>query len=118
MIEARTTFTPFKMRISRREPVSLSVELVNSGNEPEIVSLELNLGNLFSLEKTGYKSQVLEKIPEFKVGESKKFYYDLWPKQMVRQGEQGLKLSVIEHYKGFNYVKRKYDKVLKLTVEE
>jgi len=118
MIEVRTTFTPFKMKISRREPVVLCVEIRNAGNEPEIVSLDVNLGKQFSFEKTGFKSQLIKRIPEFKPGESKKFYYDVWPKQMLRQGEQGIRVTATEHYKGFNYVKRNYDKVLKLTVEE
>lgn len=118
MIEVRTTFTPFKMRVSRREPVTLSVELINQGSELEIVSLELGLGGQFSLEKTGFKSDAREMIPEFKPGETKKFYYDLWPKQMVRPGEQEVKLAVTEHYKGFNYVKKTHKKVLKLAVEE
>jgi len=80
MLEVRTTFTPFKARISRREPVSLSIEVVNGGQEPEIASFELELGGQFSLEKTGYKSEAMEKIGELKPGENKKYYYDIWPK--------------------------------------
>jgi uncharacterized membrane protein len=118
MIDIRTAFTPFKMKISRKEPVSLSIELVNSGQEPEIVSLDLMLGSLFSFEKSGFKNEKSEKIPELKPGESKKFYYDVWPKQMLRKGEHGIRLTIIEHYKGFNYVKRKYNKVLRLAVED
>ena len=118
MIEIRTTFTPFKMKISRKEPVSFSVELVNAGQEPEIVSLNLALGSLFSFEKSGFKNDTAERIPKLMPGESKKFYYDVWPKQMLRKGEHGIRLSIIEHYQGFNYVKRKYDKILRLGVED
>jgi len=118
MIEVRSTFTPFKMKNSRREPVVLSVEIRNAGNEPEIVSLDLNLGGAFSLERSGFKNTATEKIPEFKPGESKKYYYDLFAKQAARAGEYGMKLTVTEHYKGFNYVKRKHDKTLRLVVED
>jgi len=118
MIEIRTNFTPYKMKISRREPVVLSLELINSGKEKEIVSFEFVLGQQFSLEKTGYKSEKTEKIPAFGPGEKKKYYFEIWPKQMLRAGEQGMRLTVIEHYQSFNYVKRKQEKVLKLTVEE
>jgi len=118
MIEIRTTLTPFKMRLSRREPVTLSVELTNNGSEPEIVSFELDLGGQFSFEKTGFKGEAVVRIPEFKAGESKKFYYDLWPKQMARAGEQSIRATITEHYRGFNYVKRKHDKSLKIAVEE
>jgi len=118
MLEIRTAFTPFKMKLSRREPVSLCVEIENAGNETEIVSFELNLGQQFSLEKTGFKTAAGAKMPEFKPGDVKKSYYDIWPKQAARIGMQPIKLTVIEHYKGFNYVKRKYDKALQVNVEE
>jgi len=118
MIEIRSTFTPFKMKISRREPITLSVELSNSGSDTEIVTMNLNLGDQFSLEKTGYKNIAIKKMPEFKAGDSKKFYFDIWPKQMARAGEQGIKLAVTEHYNSFEYVKRTYDKVLRVSVEE
>jgi uncharacterized membrane protein len=118
MINVKTTFTPFKMKISRREPVTLSVELENDGQETEIVSLELRLGSLFSLEKTGFKTDAGEKIPKFEPGQKKKFYYDIWPKQMVRPGEHEIRLDVIEHYKGFNYIKRKQEKRLRVSVEQ
>ncbi len=118
MIEVRTNFTPFKMKIRRKEPVVLSVELLNKGQEPEIVSLDLNLGQQFSFERSGFNTTVSEKLPKFMPGESKKFYYDIWPKQMLRLGEQPIAMRVTEHYQGFNYVKRKYDKALKLGVED
>ncbi len=118
MINAKTTFTPFKMKISRREPVTLGIELRNEGQETEIVSMELRLGSLFSLEKTGFKTDAIEKIPKFEPGASKKFYYDIWPKQMVRPGEHEIRLNIVEHYKGFNYVKRKQEKKLHVSVEE
>jgi len=118
MIDIRTTFTPFKLKISRREPVSLSIEIENDGKEAEIVSLELHLGQQFSLEKTGFKTSAEVRIPDFKPGDVKKFYYDIWPKQAARLGMQPIKLLVIEHYQGFNYVKKKYDKTLQVNVEE
>jgi uncharacterized membrane protein len=118
MLEVRTTFTPFKMKISRREPIVLSVDLRNTGAEKEMVSVDLNLGNQFSLEKSGFKSAKAIRLPEFKPGEKKKFYFDIWPKQSARSGEQPITLLVTEHYQGFNYVKKKYDKALTIAVED
>lgn len=118
MIDVRTRFTPFKMKLSRKEPVTLSLELTNSGSEPEMISVDMVLGQQFSFERSGFKNTVSEKIPKFMPNESKKFYFDIWPKQMVRQGEQPIRLTVTEHYRGFNYVKRKQDKILRLGVEQ
>ncbi len=118
MLDIRTSFTPFKMKISRREPISLCIEIENDGAETEIVSFELNLGQQFSFEKTGFKTTAVVKIPEFKPGDIKKSYYDIWPKQAARIGEQAISLVVLEHYQGFNYVKKKHNRVLKVSVEE
>ena len=119
MIEVRTTFNPFKLKIGRREPIVLSIELVNSGPEAEIVSFELNLGYQFSMERTGgFKNTVSERIPKFEPGDSKKYYFDIWAKQAARVGEQPIKLTVVEHYTGFNYVKKKNEKTLHISVEE
>lgn len=118
MLEIRTTFTPFKMKLNRREPVVLSVEIKNTGTEPEIVSIELNLGQQFSLEKSGFKNSDAARMPKFMPGEKKKLYFDIWAKQSARPGEQPIRFLATEHYQGFNYVKKKYDKTLKIAVEE
>ena len=118
MLEIRTFFSPYKLKISRREPVTLSVEIANVGNEAEMVSFGLNLGNHLSLEKSGFKSASSSKIPEFKPGEKQKYYFDIWPKQLLKVGEQAIQLMATEHYQNFNYVKKKYDRMLTLTVEE
>lgn len=118
MLEIRTSFTPFKMKMSRKEPVTLSVEIANSGTGTEMVSMDLNLGNNFSMERSGFKSFTSMRMPEFKAGEKKKYYFDIWPKQMVRPGEHNILLAAAEHYQDFNYVKKKYDKRLLLSVEE
>ncbi len=118
MIDVRTTFTPFKMKLSRKEPVVLTLVLKNSGNETEILSFDIELGQQFSFERSGFKNIISKRIAEFKAGDSKKLYFDIWPKQMVRAGEQPIRLTVIEHYRGFNYVKRKQVKTLWLGVED
>jgi len=118
MIEVRTEFNPFRMKVSRKEPVVLSVQLANTGNEQEMVSLDLNLGKQFSLERSGYRTVASEKIMQFKPGESRKYYFDIWPKQVLSGGDQAIALTVTEHYNGLNYVKRKHEKKLLLGVDE
>ena len=117
MIEIKTTFNPFKLRLKRKEPITLSVELANTGKDTEIVSFEMNLGNQFSLERTGFKNTLVERLPKFEPGEKKKYYFDIWAKQAARTGEQPIRLRVTEHYNGFNYIKKKNDKTLHISVE-
>ncbi len=118
MIEVKTKFTPFRLKLARKEPVQLAVELVNKNPENAMLSLNLELGACFSLEKSGYKTGAAEQIPELKPGESKKFYYELWPKHSIRVGAAKIRLTVLEHYQNFNYVKKEYKKGPELIVEE
>ncbi|MBN2067105.1 MAG: hypothetical protein JW744_01415 [Candidatus Diapherotrites archaeon] len=118
MIEIKTSFNPFRMKLGRKEPVQLCIELVNKDAENTMLSMTLNLGAQFSIEKSGYKTSALERISELKPGASKKFYYEIWPKQSARPGQQPMQLTVLEHYQNFNYVKKEYKKNISLNVED
>ena len=118
MLEIVTKFTPFRMKLSRKEGVHLTVDLKNQDPEDAMISTTLDLGSNFSMEKTGYKTVAEERIPKLEPGESKRFYYEIWPKQSARPGSQRLTLTVIEHFKSEEYVKQEYKRNLELTVEE
>ena len=118
MIDIRTIFTPFRMKLGRREPVQLSLELINKGEEDAMLSFNLVLGKNLSMEKGGYRTVAMEKIASLAPMAGKKFYYELWPKQTVTAGAQPIQLTVTEHYKDFNYVKKEYKKNLDLVIED
>lgn len=118
MLEIRTNFTPFKMKLTRREPVTLSIEMKNIGDSTEIVSFDVDLGNYLSFEKGGFKTTNSDRIMEFGPGQSKKYYLDIWPKQVTNAGEATIMLKATEHYNNLNYVKKKYEKALKLSIDE
>jgi hypothetical protein len=106
------------MKIGRREPVTLRIELINQSNEPKMLSLEVRLGRQLSFEKSGYRTEQTEKIPTMQPAENKVYYYDVFPKANTRSEEQPIVVKVAEHYQNFNYVTKEYTKNLALRVED
>ena len=118
MIEIINGFNPFRMKLSRREPVQLSVEVVNRGADDTMVTLEVSLPGQLSMEHGGYRKNDVQKIPQLKPGERKRFYYELWPKQATRIGDEHVLIAAVEHHQSFDYVKKEYRKTVPLPVEE
>jgi len=118
MLEVVNFFTPFRMRLSRREPVQLRVELANKGKDDAMASLTINLGSQLSFEKGGYKTRATERISSLPPGEKKKFYYEIWPKQATRNGPVAVQIIASEHYQNFNYVVKEYRKDTELVIED
>jgi len=118
MIDIATTYTPFRLKLSRKSPVQLTIAVQNKANENKMVSLELRLGRNLGLDKSGFRNADVKKFDNFGKGEKKEFYYEIWPKQSTAPGEQPVKVVVLEHYNNFNYIAKEYSKSIPLTVEE
>jgi len=118
MIDINTKFTPFRLKLSRREPVQLFVELHNAGNADEIVTMEVYLSSQLSFDKSGFRTADTQAIKPLKAGERKHFYYDIWPKASARIEEQPVQIKVLQHYKDMNHVLKKTERDLGLIVEE
>ncbi len=118
MIQINTTFNPFRMRLERREPVSLTIELSNQSDEPKMLTMNVTLSRQLSFERGGYKTEDMARIEKLQPGEKKIFYYDIFPKAGTKPQEQPVTVKVSEHYRSFNYVGNEYTKNLALKVED
>ena len=118
MIQINASFSPFRMKLGRREPVSLSIEIDNQSNEPKILKMSVALGRELSFEKGGYKTEQMERMEKLPPGEKKLFYYSIFPKAGTKVQEQPVTVKVAEHYRNFNYVTNEYTKNLALKVED
>ncbi len=118
MLSINTHFHPFRLNLSRREPVQLSVEIINRGKESKMLTMELMLTRQFGLNKGGLQSGISKRIESLKPEETKLFYFDIYPKQMTRKGEHPIILNVFEHYRSFDFVERTHVKKMSLPVEE
>ena len=118
MIQVTAAFTPFRMRLSKREPVTLSVDVENQSDEQKIATIAISLGGQLSFEKGGYKTDEVIRLPDLKPGEKKRYYYDVHPKAGTKAQEQRIAIKVLEHYQNFNYVTKEYTKTLSLQVQD
>ena len=117
MIEINARFTPYRLILERRAPVELMIELVNKGDKEKLASLEIVLGRQLSLDRVGYKATDLRRIPAFKPGEKKFFYYKIWPKGINSSGEETVIVKAMEHHENYNLLKKEFMEKLNLKIE-
>ncbi len=117
-ISISTTFYPYRLVLSRKQPVELKVELVNRHEKDVMVSLQVFLSKQLSLDKSGLKTDALHRIDKFSPNERKKFVFDVFPKNYVVTGEYPVRVKVLEHYKDYKFVEKEYTKNLFLSVDE
>ncbi len=117
-VSINTYFNPYRLSLKRRAPVSLTVEIINRGQEEKDLSLELNLTRQLALDKGGLKSSETKRLNKVQPNETKKFYFDIYQKQMTRPGEQPVIVKVLEHYQDYRYVLKEHKKKLGLKVED
>lgn len=118
MMEIITKYTPFRLKLTRRDPVQLTIDLENKGKESKVLSMELQLSNQLSLDKSGFRSNDTKRFDKLEPGKRKTLYYEIWPKQNTKAGEQPVILNVLEHYNDYSYVAKRYGKNIPLTVED
>lgn len=118
MMQIKTNFNPYRMKISKKEPVSFTVELKNDSEEAKILTMKITLNKELSFEKAGYKTEAMERINCLASGEKKEFYYNLFPKPMAKTGEHHIKIDIEEHYKNYQYVLNRHKKIVTLRVDD
>ena len=118
MLLINTNFNPFRMKLSHKEPVELTIDLINKGEKPKMLTMNLKLSAQLSLEKTGYKTEVMERIPVLRTGEKKEFFYKIFPKAGTRTQEQPIIIEVLEHFNDYKFVANQHKKKLGLLVED
>ncbi|MFH1752452.1 MAG: hypothetical protein ABH821_05965 [archaeon] len=117
-LEIKTNLYPYRMVLSRKQPVELFVEVKNSGIEDKLVSMQLLLSQAFGLSKGGLNNSIEKQLGLMKPNESKSFYFDIHPKQIARIGEYPLRLKVKEHYQNYDYAMKEHVKDLNLKVSD
>lgn len=118
MLSINTNFHPFRMNLKNKEPVQLTVEIINRGQKEKMLSLQLALARELSLDKSGIVNTATKKIESLKPGESKIFYFDIYSKVMTRPGEKDVVLKVLEHYRDFKFIQKEHTEKMTLRVEE
>jgi hypothetical protein len=113
-----TEYNPFRLSLTQKKPVRLTVVLSNEDKQAKMVTFELAMDDALSLDKAGYRSSDIQRFDSFPGRETKKLYFDLWPKGYAQKGELSVNVRVFEHHESYTYVKREYSKNIPLTVTE
>lgn len=118
MIDLKAELTPFRMVLTRREPLQLMIELENNSNKMQMVSLEISGGNMLAFDKGGRMRIITKKIDSFKPGESIRDYYNVYPAANADRGIETLTIFVAEHYNGsYQYIQSKKVKEISVRID-
>ena len=118
MVSVKSNLFPYRMVLKRREPVQLSVQVKNDSGEEKLVSLEVLLPRELGLDKGGLKSKEVVKIGKLLPNQEKILYFDIFPKSTTSKMEYPVNVTLLEHYKDFNYVNSRHSKELQLRVDD
>jgi hypothetical protein len=118
MFTITTNFHPYRLKLSRKKPVTLEVTITNKTSTEKKITFQLELSKLLSLDKSGFRSGEEKKIPNFPPKKTEKYTYNIHAKHFVEPGEYPARITIFEHYNDFKYVQQKYVKNITLTVEE
>lgn len=118
MIGINTSFHPFRMKLSRREPVQFTIELINKGDKAKKITMDVILSRELSLDKGGLLYNNSKRIDSLEPGKKQEFYFDIYPKHITRSGDHGILLKILEHYQEYKYVEKEYKKRIELQIED
>ena len=99
MVHIRTEFYPFRLVLTRREPVQLTVDVKNNAEAERSFSIEVEVGRSLSLERAGAKMRDYKHIGNIAAGQQKKLYYDIFSKAATDDETIPVSLVVHEHPK-------------------
>lgn len=103
------------MTLSRKEPVELSLEIKNLGEEPASATIAVYTTHRLALDTGGLKNNQEVKIDQLRPNGKKNWFFRLYPKVTTEIGENPVEVKILEHHAGdFSLVKRKY--TLNLTL--
>jgi len=117
-IKIECSFHPLRMALHRREPVELGVTVTNQDPGPKKLSVKLLVSKDLSLSKGGFKEMAIERVESLGGKDSRRFYFEIYPKQMTSPGEQPIQVIVEEHATGFHDLAREYRHHDTLIVED
>ncbi|PIN85285.1 MAG: hypothetical protein COV47_02945 [Candidatus Diapherotrites archaeon CG11_big_fil_rev_8_21_14_0_20_37_9] len=118
MIQIKTSFHPFRLKASRKDPVELEVVLTNTGPDPALVSYEVLVSRNLSMDKSGLKSNASNRLGVMEPKQNKTDLYTIFGRHIAKAGSYPIMIRVIEHHDNYNFVMKEYKKKLELMVDE
>jgi hypothetical protein len=117
-VQIRTNLYPYRLILSRREPVQLTVDIKNDQREDRAYSIEVNVPRSLGLERAGAKMQDYKLLGDFAPMQEKRIYYDIFHKAAVDAESYPINVFVHEHPKGSREVKRTVSRRIDLIIQD
>ena len=116
MLLLHTHFHPYRLLLKRRQPVELTIDLINNSNQDSLITIEVILDKMLSFTKGGLKK--IEKVTDrMEAKKRKRFYFSIYPHVAASSGEYTVQIVITEYGKDYHDIKRKIIKRSKLLVE-
>ena len=120
MVYIKTSFFPYRLVLTRKEPVQLTVGIRNDQKKTRAYSIEVQVGNTLSIGRAGAKMNDYKQIGNVSPGEEKTLYYDIFSKAHSGESSIPIDLRVHEHpkdSKGVHDIAQTFSRKLDLTVQ-
>jgi len=117
MLKIDTSFTPFRLKLERKQPVSLKMSIRNMNDEDVLMSYEILVSRSLAMDKGGFKTSDSKRVGKMEPGQREETYFEIFPKSMAREGTYPIVIRAMEHYNNYNFVQKEYKKKLELKVE-
>lgn len=118
MLEVRTIFRPYRLKLSRKEPVEMTMTIINHGPGSALTSFEMECDRSLSFDKGGFKNSEMENLGELPPEEKVQKIYLIYSKPATRTGTCQIKIKATEHFNSYNLIKMEHNKIAELRVEE
>jgi len=104
------------MDLSSKKPVELNVSIKNLSKFTKLLSFNIQLEGTLSFEKSGLKKTKYFRLDDVKPNEVKNFKFEVHPSQGCKPGMHNVILTVNEHYRDYNSLTDKTEKILQIKV--
>ncbi|MDP2666474.1 MAG: hypothetical protein Q8P05_03170 [Candidatus Diapherotrites archaeon] len=117
MVTIRTSFLPLRLVAARKEPVQLTVDIINNHPETKAYSIEVELPRGLALDRAGPKASDRKQVGELPPSQEKRLYYSIFAKAGVDADEYPITVIVHEHRKGSRDVIQSFTKEISLMAQ-
>ncbi len=118
MLSITNEFRPYRMKISRKEPVKMRLTISNGGSAKALASYQMALPSSLSLDRSGLRSAYAKRIGELEPGKNFTEHFELHPRPLTRAGTHAITVRATEHYNSYDFVQKDYVKKLELIIED
>ena len=117
MVTIRTSFFPLRLVAARKEPVQLTVDIINTHPESRVYSIEVELPRGLALDRAGPKASDRKQLGEILPRQEKRLYYNIFTKAGVDTDEYPIDIVVHEHRKGSTDIEQSFSKRIALQAQ-